>query len=220
MTTGEKIAKLRKEKNLTQEQLAEIMGVTRQSVSKWEMDIAFPETSTLIALSKLYECSIDYLLKEERVEVEEIKEIKTTLTKNNRRLFFALWSGITLVIYLIFYSIPYVEVTTNFGFRLTFGINIYEILSSNNYLFGNFVILIALFLMLGFSVLGGLIAFHEEKPIYFIWRKRLAIAETALWIFLFIIYFQAFQTGMLMMIILSTTHTVCLFKIKQHRIQE
>ena len=36
--------------------------VSRQSVSKWESDIAFPETEKLIALSKLYHCTIDYLL--------------------------------------------------------------------------------------------------------------------------------------------------------------
>lgn len=64
MTTGEKIAALRKKKNLTQEQLAEILNVTRQSVSRWEMDVAFPETEKLIKLSRLLDCSIDYLLDE------------------------------------------------------------------------------------------------------------------------------------------------------------
>lgn len=64
MTTGEKIAMLRKGKGITQEQLAEILGVTRQSVSRWEMDLAFPETEKLIRLSKLFSCSIDFLLNE------------------------------------------------------------------------------------------------------------------------------------------------------------
>lgn len=62
MTTGEKLAALRKKKDLTQEQLAEILKVSRQSVSRWEMDVAFPETEKLIKLSKLLECSIDFLL--------------------------------------------------------------------------------------------------------------------------------------------------------------
>lgn len=64
MSTGEKIATLRKRKNLTQEQLAEMLGVSRQSVSRWEMDLAFPETEKLIRLSKLFSCSIDFLLSE------------------------------------------------------------------------------------------------------------------------------------------------------------
>lgn len=63
MTTGEKLAKLRKENNYTQEKLAELLGVSRQAISKWEADGAFPETEKLIQISKLYNCSIDYLIK-------------------------------------------------------------------------------------------------------------------------------------------------------------
>lgn len=62
MTTGEKIAALRKEKGITQEEMAESLKVTRQSVSRWEMDAAFPETEKLIKLGRLLECSIDFLL--------------------------------------------------------------------------------------------------------------------------------------------------------------
>ena len=65
MTYGEKITTLRKENNLTQEQFAELLNVSRQSVSKWELCIAFPDTEKLIKMSKLFLCSIDYLLKEE-----------------------------------------------------------------------------------------------------------------------------------------------------------
>lgn len=68
MTTGEKLAKLRREQNLTQEQLAELLGVSRQAISKWESGAAYPETEKLIRLGKLYHCSMDYLLME---EVEE-----------------------------------------------------------------------------------------------------------------------------------------------------
>lgn len=62
MTTGEKITEERKKLSYTQVQLAEELGVTRQAVSRWESDVAFPETDTLIKMSKLFGCSIDYLL--------------------------------------------------------------------------------------------------------------------------------------------------------------
>ena len=62
MTTGEKLALLREKKGITQEKLSEILYVSRQSVSRWETDISFPETDKLISLSKLFECSIDFLL--------------------------------------------------------------------------------------------------------------------------------------------------------------
>ena len=65
MTLGGKLSKLRKENNYTQEQLAELLGVSRQAVSKWESDTSFPETDKLIRLSLLFGCSLDYLLKEE-----------------------------------------------------------------------------------------------------------------------------------------------------------
>lgn len=62
MTTGEKIAQCRKGKGLTQAQLADMFGVTRQAVSRWESDLAFPETDTLIKLSRFFGCSTDWLL--------------------------------------------------------------------------------------------------------------------------------------------------------------
>lgn len=64
MTLGDKLTRLRKEQNYTQEQLAELLGVSRQSVSKWESDAAYPETEKLIRLSTLFDCSLDYLLRD------------------------------------------------------------------------------------------------------------------------------------------------------------
>ena len=68
MTLGEKIAKQRKEQNYTQEQLADILGVSRQSISKWESDVAYPETDKLIKLGKVFDCSMDYLLMDDVTE--------------------------------------------------------------------------------------------------------------------------------------------------------
>lgn len=64
MTTGEKLIKLRKEFGYTQEQLADILHVSRQAISRWESDLAFPETEKLIKLSELYNVTVDYLLKD------------------------------------------------------------------------------------------------------------------------------------------------------------
>ena len=54
MTFGEKLSRLRKENNYPQEELAELLGVSRQSVSKWESDAAYPETEKLIKIGKIY----------------------------------------------------------------------------------------------------------------------------------------------------------------------
>lgn len=63
MTTGEKIAEGRKKLKLTQQQFADTLGVSRQAVSRWESDSAFPETETLIKMSDMFGCTVDYLLK-------------------------------------------------------------------------------------------------------------------------------------------------------------
>lgn len=83
MTLGEKLSKCRKEYNYTQEQLADILGVSRQSISKWESDIAYPETDKLIKLGKLFDCSMDYLLNEDITEKQGIptKESETPWEK-------------------------------------------------------------------------------------------------------------------------------------------
>ncbi len=55
MTFGEKLFKLRKEKGLSQEALAEQIGTTRQAISKWENKQGFPETEKLLQLSNIFE---------------------------------------------------------------------------------------------------------------------------------------------------------------------
>lgn len=64
MTLGEKLQKLRKARRLTQEELATQIGVSRQSLSKWESDGALPDTANIITLADLFGVSTDYLLRE------------------------------------------------------------------------------------------------------------------------------------------------------------
>ena len=94
MELGKQIYELRKKANLSQEQLADVLGVSRQSISKWESDIAYPETDKLIELGKLFDCSMDYLLKEDVIEkngvqasgfTEKVEEIsRKVLTDKNK----------------------------------------------------------------------------------------------------------------------------------------
>ena len=74
MTFGQKLKKLRTEKNLTQKDLADRLHVTFQTVSKWESDINEPDFSTLKEIAKLLDCSIEYLFSEDEQPVEEPKQ--------------------------------------------------------------------------------------------------------------------------------------------------
>ena len=62
MTTGQKIQALRKGRGLTQEQLAARLGVSRQAVSRWELDETLPDTQNLLPLKEALGVSIDTLL--------------------------------------------------------------------------------------------------------------------------------------------------------------
>lgn len=65
MSLGENLQFLRKRDNITQEQLAEKLDVSRQSVSKWESDTAFPEMDKLMQLSEMFNCSLDDIIKKD-----------------------------------------------------------------------------------------------------------------------------------------------------------
>lgn len=73
-TLGKRITNFRKEKNLKQEQLAEILNVSPQAVSKWENDVTCPDISLLPELAKIFNVSIDELLVG-RVEQPKVVEL-------------------------------------------------------------------------------------------------------------------------------------------------
>lgn len=65
MTFGEKLKGLRKEKGYSQEEMAELLEVSRQAVSKWESDRGIPEIDKLLQISNMFGVTLDYLLKSE-----------------------------------------------------------------------------------------------------------------------------------------------------------
>lgn len=71
MTLGEKLQTLRNRAGLSQEDLADRLGVSRQAISKWELDKTVPDVKYIVELSELFEVSTDYLLKEHTVPESE-----------------------------------------------------------------------------------------------------------------------------------------------------
>lgn len=90
MTFGEKLSALRRREGWSQEQLAGRLGVTRQSVSKWESGQAAPELGKLVALSELFGVSVDYLVKDELPEPEarsgELSRLEAQVEAIGRRM--------------------------------------------------------------------------------------------------------------------------------------
>jgi len=83
MKLSEKLKKYRKIFNLSQEQLAEKLNVSRQVVTKWENENGIPEISNLKALSNLFDVSIDYLLDDEKIIEYPVLKEKYEIEKNN-----------------------------------------------------------------------------------------------------------------------------------------
>ena len=88
MTFGEKVQKLRTGRGLSQDQLAELLEVSRKSVSKWERDEAMPDTDKIIALSRIFGVTTDGLLtgeelpapvEPERPHGERFRQVEDTL---------------------------------------------------------------------------------------------------------------------------------------------
>ncbi len=73
MEFSEKIIALRKGRELTQEQLAEQLNVSRQSISKWESGQVIPEVEKIVALSKAFNVTLDYLLKPSEIDELSVK---------------------------------------------------------------------------------------------------------------------------------------------------
>lgn len=82
MKFGSNLKELRKNKKLSQEDLAEYVGVSRQSVSKWETGDAYPEMNNILMLCKIFNCKINDLLSNNLEDFESFdEEVKMSLVK-------------------------------------------------------------------------------------------------------------------------------------------
>jgi transcriptional regulator with XRE-family HTH domain len=117
MNIGEKIQQLRKANNLSQEQLAVRLEVSRQAVSKWELNESTPDTDKIILISRIFSVSTDYLLLEnpEAANVIETKEkLSNDLQRSRSMTIAALFISFLGLIVSFYSEFNFV----NFGFIL------------------------------------------------------------------------------------------------------
>jgi len=82
MTLGQRLKKVRIDKGYSQSDVATFLNISRQSISRWETDKAYPDIDNLVVLSKYYEVSIDELLTETKELQQEINEKTEQMNKN------------------------------------------------------------------------------------------------------------------------------------------
>ncbi len=104
MEIGEKLKSARADSGLTQERVAEEIGVSRQTISNWENEKSYPDIVSVIKLSDLYSISLDELLKGDRKMIEHLEE-STNVVKSNQKLIGAIIINIILVIALVMMNV-------------------------------------------------------------------------------------------------------------------
>lgn len=103
MEIGKKLKEARINSGLTQEQVAEDIRVTRQTISNWENERSYPDIINVINLSSLYSISLDDLLKGDDKMIEHLEE-NTNIVKSNRKLITAIMMNILFVILLVAFN--------------------------------------------------------------------------------------------------------------------
>ncbi len=108
MNIGEKLKTSRVKSNLTQEEVAEILKVSRQTISNWENERSYPDLIYILELSDLYNLSLDALIKGDNKMKEHLEE-STNVVASNKKLLHAIIINIVLFI-VMFITFAFLEI--------------------------------------------------------------------------------------------------------------
>lgn len=100
MEVGERLKKRREELELTQEYVAEVLGVSRQTISNWENSRSYPDIERILKLSDIYELSLDELLKGDIKMVNKLQK-DTQMSHINRQILLELLLNMVLMALVI-----------------------------------------------------------------------------------------------------------------------
>ena len=115
MKFNEKLQKMRKEKGLSQEALAEMLDVSRQAISKWESGQSYPETDKLIAISEIFGVTVDSLLKDGELQNDSRNTASEQFWTSRGSVFEYKSSR-------VMFGLPLVHINIGFGLRKAKGI--------------------------------------------------------------------------------------------------
>lgn len=176
MKFEDKLQYLRKKANLSQEQLADKLNVSRQAVSKWESGASYPEMDKLIAMSKIFKCSMDDLVNDDAKDFKSSKERKPTDYLDSFLSF--MHKSVDMFCSMKFSSlIKTVSELVLIAFFLSLGVFIinslvegivYRIFSFLTYPLGNIIVTIASSIMFIFLVVLAVIVFLEIYKIRYL----------------------------------------------------
>lgn len=100
MDLGKKIIEMRKNKNFSQEQLAETLNVSRQTISNWENGRFYPDIDALVKISKYFNIALDDLLASDSNVLKHLK-VSTDIVRSNKNILYAIILNIFLIILFV-----------------------------------------------------------------------------------------------------------------------
>lgn len=218
MTIGDKLLELRKQKGISQEHVASLLNVTRQSVSKWENNIALPETQKLIELSSLYEVSLDYLVKDDLELIQSVSQIES---KPISRLNFSTVIGLIYsVLELLFSLLPIIHIETgvssNFvrpfspseGFQ---SLSMIQMLTFSPTTLGNLLILLLFIVIITGLVINVSMLRIPESKVFKTIRIGLTTVEILTWTYMLLFLIETFTLWIILWFVISITYYVVIW---------
>jgi transcriptional regulator with XRE-family HTH domain len=166
MEFNEKLQQLRKQKGLTQEELAEQLFVSRTAISKWESGRGLPNIDSLKAISKVFGTTIDELISGDEI-IQAAEEEKKENAVSSRTILYGLFD----VMNLVFFFVPL------FGKRngeFIESVSLFSMRSLGSYLFIPYVVII------GMTIAFGIVEFTLQNYQNYFWKKNNAYLSMAL----------------------------------------
>ncbi|MDE7206380.1 MAG: helix-turn-helix domain-containing protein [Lachnospiraceae bacterium] len=109
MELSERLQQLRKKENYSQEQLAELLGISRQAVSKWESGQGYPDISNIMKLAEIYNVSTDYILLEKKEETQSDTAPKSRIISKKAIDIIAIIAATALITVLFIAALGFVN---------------------------------------------------------------------------------------------------------------
>lgn len=107
MTVGDKLLDLRKKKGLSQEEVANLLNVSRQTISKWETGESKPDFDKIVPICNLYEISTNYLLTDEVIEEKQVEEKSVKNNSSAKNIAIAVSLYISSVVFIILFAVVF-----------------------------------------------------------------------------------------------------------------
>ena len=191
MNFGEKIKKLRKQNNWTQDQLAEKLYISRTAISKWESGKGYPNIDSLKDIAKIFNKTVDDLLSS-----EEIIELAKTENKVNIKKLNNLIYGLLDVISVLFLFLPlYAHRTESF----VYSVSLFNTNDISSIIKISYILILSILSLIGIVEL--IMSFYENKKIQRIFNIISLVVETFAILF-FAISRQTYLTAIIFIILI------------------